>query len=767
VIATLVSAIAVVLSAALGGQLICTLFGARRWTPAAPAVGLSVSMLIVAGAPHLPGRTTWPFVITMLLTLAGLVKAMRQPEHRPPAGAWLAGGLTLLITLIPFYAQGRFGILGVSFNNDMGAHLIYAGAYGDAALEAATPLLNYYPFGPHAFVAEMAHGFGFELGGVFTGLTIAMPVLSAITVFGLIRRFGRLPAVPAVLAAAVATMSYLPAAYLGQGAFKELMLPLLLFGTVGLLGSLRRDEVAGPARLVGLGLIAGGVLSMYSLPGLAWLAGTIGLVAVALALIPRPEGRPRRLGAEIGALVLPALFAGAVLLVSVIPQIPRLHQFWEYMHRSGASGTGIAKEDLGNLAGPLRFLESTGIWISADFRYPPAEQAVSVHLGLIVLAAAAWGAVRLMRRGEPEIVAAAATCVLLADWSTYSQSPYTTAKAYAILTPFLVVLAAVALLERRSDPPALRLGRLTVAVGLVAVAAASSFLALRSMPVGPRTNEQQLAKLRPLVQGKKVLLTLNDESGGWYLSGAVVVQPSFAPSQPGVGAAPPLPVKDAGPNHAYDWDSFGSAGGIDRFDAVVMVRDSSGSQAPPNFKLRATSGPWQLWVRTGPSKLRSVLPGEGAEAGVILDCASPEGKAVLKGGGVAGIRQPPTRAVSPLIVQGQSVSVPVELHRGRWLVNVAYTWGQHVHLQGQGLDVRLPPSLARLGTRFPVGEIDVPQDGTLVYKISAEAGRLARSGLVMAPVELSFTPAAAVERTVPVRQACGKYLDWHEPEAVS
>ncbi len=758
VIATLVSAIAVVLSAALGGQLICTLFGARRWTPAAPAVGLSVAMLIAAASPHLPGRTTWPFVITVLLTLAGLVKAALEPEHRPPVGAWLAGGLTLLVALVPFYAQGRFGVLGVSFNNDMAAHLLYAGAYRDAALETATPLLNYYPFGPHAFVAELGHGLGLGLDGVFTGLTIAMPVLSAITIFGLLGRV-RWPA--AALAAAAAAMSYLSAAYMGEGAFKELMFPLLLLGAVGLLVSLRRGDVTGPARLVGLGLIVGGVLSMYSIPGLAWIGGTVALSSLALAFLPRPEGRPRALGAEIRALVLPAVFAVVVLLVAIVPQIPRIHGFWDYMHRTGAAGTGIAKDDIGNLAGPLQFLESTGIWLSADFRYAPLVQTASTLLGLLVLVAAAWGAVRLLRRSEPELVAATVTCVLLAAWSAHSQSPYTTAKSFVIVSPFFVVLAAVGLLERRADPAPLRVGRGIVAIGLVAVAAVSSFLTLRYLPVGPRANEQQLAKLRPFVQGKKVLLTLNDEFGQWYLSGATVAQPTFPAGRVDVGGAPPLPVKDAGVGHAYDWDSFGN---IDRFDAVVTARDPSASQAPPNFRLRAASGPWQLWVRTGPSKLRGVLSGEGADAGQALDCSSLEGKAVLKGRGVAGIRRAPVRALTPPIAQGQTVSVPVALSRGRWLVNVAYAWRGDVRVQGQGIDTTLPASLERQGTRYPAGAVTVSKAGTLPFTVSASKTRLARPGLATAPVELSFTPVAA-ERTVPVRQACGKYLDWYEPAA--
>ncbi len=118
--------------------------------PAAPAVGLSAFMLIASAGTHLPGRMTLPFVVTVLVTLGGLIQVAGRPEDRPPAGVVLAGGLTLLVTLIPFYSQQRFGILGVSFNNDFGSHLLFAGSYRDAVLETSVPLLDYYPFGPHA-----------------------------------------------------------------------------------------------------------------------------------------------------------------------------------------------------------------------------------------------------------------------------------------------------------------------------------------------------------------------------------------------------------------------------------------------------------------------------------------------------------------------------------------------------------------------------------------------------------------------------------------
>jgi hypothetical protein len=756
VIATIVSAVAVVLSATLAGQLLCAICGASRWTAAAPAVGLSTLLLIAVPGLHLPGRMTLPFVATVVLALAGAALLARRPAHRSPFLGALAGLLALAVTLVPFIAQRRFGTLGMSFNNDMGLHLLFAGSYRDATLQAAVPLLDYYPFGPHAFVAELGHGFGLGLDGVFAGLTIAMPVLSAITAFSLLDRVSRLAAVVAALAAG---LQYLSAAYMGQGAFKEVMLVTLLLGTAGALAALRDGRHGGVLRLVPLGLLAAGVLSMYSLPGLAWIGGIVALTAVLAAV---PLLRSGGVGAVVGAgrgLVVPAAVAGGLAVLVLIPQVPRLRAFWRYLYRT-SEGAGIDKHDLGNLAGPLRFLESTGIWLSADFRFPPQAQTVSTVLGVAVLLSAAAGAALLLRRARPELVAGAVVCLVLAWWSSRTQSPYATAKALVVLSPFLVLLAAVGLTEPRAGG---RLGRAVlgvVALGLVAAGAVSSFLTLRYLPVAARTHEQQLAQLRPYVQGKKVLFLGNDEFGQWYLSGAIVAQPTFATGRRDVPTVTVLPVKAAGPLDGYDWDSFGN---LDRFDAVITTRDPWLSQPPESFRLERTVGPWALYRRVGTTPVRGVLSSEHAAAGATLDCRSAEGRAVLRGGGRAGVRRPPVRADVPPIAAGGTAPAVATLSPGVWDVGFSYAWRAPVRLRVGGVSRTFPASLERQGVRYPVGRIRVPAGRQRVaVRVQPVEPRLGSPILAMNPSTVMFTPVAR-ERVVPVRAACGRYLDWYEP----
>src|SRR4029077_16175698 len=97
--------------------------------------------------------------------------------------------------------SGRAGTLGVSFDNDMGAHLLLAEAYRSQAVAQLAPLLPDYPLGPHALAAALAEGLGVRVDLAFAGLTAAAPLLLAWTALAILQRVrwvGRLEAITAV-----------------------------------------------------------------------------------------------------------------------------------------------------------------------------------------------------------------------------------------------------------------------------------------------------------------------------------------------------------------------------------------------------------------------------------------------------------------------------------------------------------------------------------------------------------------------------------------
>jgi hypothetical protein len=749
VVATILGALIVAIGSALIGQLACACCGVRRWTPMAPAVGLSVAMLIASAGLHMPGHEILPGLASLVLIAGGMALMIRDPEHRPPVMVAAVAAATLLLTLIPFWAQGRFGIMGTSFDNDMFLHLPIAAAFTDGYIDqGVSGFMRYYPVGPHAVVAQISQCLGLDLQGVFSGMTVAGPVLAAIAFYGVLDGLSRLPRAVASVASA---LPYLMAGYMAEGSFKEPLLVALLIAIVAALRELRTSGTTSVLRLVPLAVLTGGVLSVYAIPGLGWAGLTVVLAVAGLAILPGLPGLAGRVTAQARALLIPAGLAAFVGVILLIPQAPRLHHFWEFM-RNSATGTGIDANGLGNLPGPLDFFEGTGMWLSADFRYAPASTTLSVICGVLLLAAAALGTIRLLARREPELGAAALACLLVYLWSAGSQSPYATAKALVILSPFLVALAAVGLLRWPQPVPRLALGG--VALGLFTVLGISSILALRFMPVGPLTHEQQLAKLRPLVKGKTVFYLGNDEFGSWYLRGARVLQPGF-------GGLPSRPEKAPTYLQNTDFDTT-YVGSLDQVDYVVGTTDPSGSQPPPNFRLVTTSGPFGLWERTGPGDLRGTLSNEHGQPGQLFDCQTAEGKAVLGAGGTAGIRTPPVYISVPPLRAGQAVSVPATLKPGRWDIGLAYAWRDEVRVTAPGVTTTLPATLDRQGQFYPVGRTKVTAAGPTMIRVEAEKPRWNSPTVLFGSAYMVLTPVGS-ERTVPIKQACGKYLDWYKP----
>ena len=111
------------------GQAALRLAGAGEWSWLAPAVGLSVAMLVAAPAVDVPGGSTTVAILLGILTIAAAVWCLRSPEHRPPLTGLLAAAPVGAPGARALPGGGRGGILGVSVNNDMAAHLLIAEAF--------------------------------------------------------------------------------------------------------------------------------------------------------------------------------------------------------------------------------------------------------------------------------------------------------------------------------------------------------------------------------------------------------------------------------------------------------------------------------------------------------------------------------------------------------------------------------------------------------------------------------------------------------------
>jgi hypothetical protein len=744
------------------GEAVCRLAGLRRWSWLSGSLGMSVLLALGAAGQSLPGHATTAFVAIAVLTLAAA--AWIGWSDRRDAGALLRGalepallaGFVLAATLIPFFANGRVGLLGPSFNNDSRLHLWAAEYLLDGQPVPQSVLGGGYPLGPHGLVASLAAGLGTGVEAGFVALLMVIPVLMAFAARAVL---SDVPRPWAMLVALLTALTYLLASYYAQAAFKETLQTLFVLALAivvrDLVAARRFDPRAAPLPA----LLAAGSLLTYSYPGLAWIGGTLVLAGGWLALAHRHALRRAVAGGAIRR-VLPTLgVLAAVLLVALGSQAGRIADFFDQLALSPSSSGVITEGNVGNLVDPLSPWEGFGIWLREDFRFTPEQLFHAGALTAVAVGVALFGLLWWLRRREVVIVAAAAVSGLLYLFLREGESAYLAAKALVVLSPFPVLLGARALLARGPRPtPELRVVKLGVTALFIGGVAWSSFLALRNGQVNPDTHQRELIALRPLVAGGDVLFLGFDDYVGYRLFGARVTAP---PVQEPVPFELRKPFAGGG---ALDFDSV-TTRTLDRYDFVVTSRTAYASLPPSNFALVRRTRSYELYKRRGRST-RNALLSEGGAPGAVLDCAGdPRHRRIARAAGRALVRPVPAVVQGPPGM-GAGVTVPAQLKlpsSGRWELSMQYASPQVLTVStntGQGW--RLPPNLDRIGPFWRIGE--VVTRGRQTLRLALHLERAAPSLLTADSQYSPLGKIAAVRvdrpaRWVPLRAACGRYVD--------
>ena len=744
------------------GQAILLLCGRRELTWLSGPVGLAALLVVSGLAIKLPGHGTAVAIVAGVL-VAGCAAALllarprlARPRAHGLALALATGALALLGASIPFIANERVGILGVGLvNDDMAYHLLIADWLNTQLGDMPVLIHQGYPVGPHALVAGLSETLGTGLVDAFAGLTLAIPALAALVAFEALR--GLRPA-PRVVAAALTSLPYLITAYLAQEAFKEPIIALFLLGFALLLPS-----TTSPARAIPLGVIAAGAVYTYSFPGLFWLAAAAAIY-IAIQLV---RGRARSLGAGLWAVGA----AVAVLAVLTAPEWTRMADFGSFR----AFRTSNLSGGLGNLRHQLSPLEALGIWPTSEFRLAASDSGhpVAFYAGAVIAAAALVIAVpRWLKRYGPAVPAALGAAILGYAGARLFGTVYTSAKALAICAPLIPLIAFGGLLgvEVRGRWRWMAAG---IAVVLAVGMAISSFAVLRQAPVGPTDHADQLAELRPLVQGQKVLFLGRDNFVAYELRGArpfTAVRNFYDPNY----VKPDLRLKDV--FRKFDFDSV-TAATLDRFPYVITTRAAYASGPPPTFEPVRETPDFVLWKRTGPAGPRRVLD-EGDDPGVKLQCSG--GRRPPAPGRAHVFARPPviggTWSPGSTVEAGSPVTQTLELPSGRWEISIQYDATQPIRVSAPGFSETLPPNLDYRGSvpYFPVGRLSVGSRGPVRFTVAVEdppfLGRVLGTKAQTHLGAIAASPAGAggpipgeAERSVPLEHACGSYLDWFAP----
>lgn len=775
VLLTLILGAGVVVASAVLGQAVLVMCGYRGWRWWSPAVGYGLLLAIGGQIVWLPQRArTLAVIIALVVIGALLVPRIRRDLREALPDALPVGGFVLLAALVPYLVYGRVGILGVNVSNDMAQHLSqaawlrsHAGWLPVAAIGGPLETAD-YPVGPHGLAATLGlQGIGDERS--FAAVQLAVPALVALVALGALRRGPRLGR---WAVAALAGTSYLFISYYAQASFKETIEALLLLGTAVAVGDWAREGPTSAFRRgIPLGLLAGSAVYVYSYGGMVWPLATV--VAFFAVHVLRRRGRRRE--ALVGHAV-PGLLGGLLgLWLLAAPDVTRMVVF---------ANSFFAHEPpmgMGNLPGPLSPAKALGVSFVGDFRDSPSPGWPSYVLtGLAALALVA-GLAWWWRRRELGLPIALAMAVLVWVQISLTRNLYNAAKGLPVLAPLVVVCIGAPLLAAwRRDA---RLGRgrgpLTVVrvVGavLLVAGAISSFAALRDASVGLGPQSSELQALAKDTKGENTLFLGRDHFTEWMLrktrpySNVELYNPFVVHLRTDKLPRPGTPV---------DVDNVARTD-LDAMNWLIAPRTAYASSIPPNFRAVRTTPSFVLYQRIGPTLSRDLIDPVG-RPGALLDCRSPQGGQVLLADRLAAVRPAPIVVGQGAwqgqpLVPGASATLRIKLPPGRWNFSVQYVNETGLDVEGPGLRTQLPPYLGRIGTYWLAGAVR-SDGGTTVVRVTARP-RTSFGSLLGTPRpanvkyspggltlnEAAFTRVNDRPRLVPVRAACGHWVDWLVP----
>ncbi|HMI82216.1 MAG TPA: hypothetical protein VK480_10550 [Solirubrobacterales bacterium] len=836
-IGTYASAALICAVSLLVGRAVFSLAGRREWSWLEPAVGFGAVLTATGVVARAPGHgTSSTLMLAALIVAAALVlwrggvrpfstRGLKRTNAGQMPGAWREGlpvaAALVIVMAIPFAVSGRWGFLGVGFNNDLGLHLAWAEWLRSGFGPAPDPG---YPLGPHGLAVATAVVPGIGLGQAFLGEIVAIGVLTGLTALGALR--GMTPG-RRTIAAAMVALPYLAASYYAQAAFKETSQALLVLAFAIWLTTLdaaRRNGSSSPASrvpspdtqprarravsgegtwLAGLPPLAlfGGIFFSYSFAGIAWPVAILALWSLTLPAVRaalRPRALLRFLLRPLTLLTLAAL-AGIAVLVTIVGPFGFASTF------NKVAGS--------NTYGPVSPIEALGVWPAGNYRLDAAGGAqlpgLAAAIGIAaLLAGVAWW----VSRREATIPIALGAGALLYLVSLPSSGDYSQAKALMIVAPLAMLVAIRPLLtefpgrraatstpprrrdemsdgERHIVPSAARtrrfgpwaVGWAVLGVAFVGGAAYSSFLALRDAPVGPAGHGAELREFLPIVHGQPVLYAGQDRYAAYELLGADTHVPLVEFPDEAVSPNPEKPFDTGDAYSPIDFDSF-SRGTLDQFPYVITGRAAWNSQAPPNFKRVATTPSFVLWKRIGETPEQRHVLLEGTEAGAFAGCAAPEVRILLGNPGRASlfpdavIGQKGDWTEGSVLGTGAEASQTLHLPAGAWNLSLQYFSPFDLTLSAPGfseplaaaLDGQRPNtiSLGNSGQFWPAGRYE-SEGGATRFTVSTEdASWLQDLSGYDGKAYLGELVAVPVEphRTVPLSQACDGWIDWYEAD---
>ena len=611
-LAWILAPLLITLAAAGLGAGLTRLAGRRLGALTLPAGFLAgvvlMTFLAELGVPGLP-----VVALCALAALAGGFAWWRDREGRPEVGVAPAAAAlgAYAIGMAPLVGSGRSGIVGYILNNDPSVHISVVELLRENGARAVDHNASSYDFVSTVFTGGYPVGshvwpmFGSTLTGAdpfhtWTPLIALMLGLLALVTYELVRGLGAGPVFAAV-AGAVVACGYLPFSYLAQGGAKEVAITLAVYATLALLLLGLRDR-AGWRSLIPAALAAAAGVGIFGLGALAWL-GPLAVGALLLA------GRAR---------VKAVAGAAGIAVLAALPAVISSVSFLE-----GSDDDLVNPAQVGNLLGPVPWLEAFNVWLGYDYRYPEADYRLATRVALVLaIAFAIVGLLDALRRRRFAVPLALFAGGVGAIVISARYAIYLDAKSYVVLAPALGLATAAGVLAASRRPA--RIGVAATALGgLLALGVlASDALVYAGSWMTPKERFQELIDLSERYEGQGPVLIHDREDYGKYFFRESQPWESWGAWQPDrgfrFGRIPPPPPRTP------DFDDY-TLDHVGRFRLLVERKSPTGSAPPSSFELVEETDHYRVWRRAGDMPEAHVaLGGEELDGAAPLDCASPE-----------------------------------------------------------------------------------------------------------------------------------------------
>jgi hypothetical protein len=552
------------------------------------------------------------------------------------------------------------------------------------------------------------------------------------------------------LRAAIAFVAAQPAILYGYslwGGIKELANAVLVAVLAACVAPLLEGGSARAA--LPLAAAAAAVVGVMSLGGALWLA----LLLPALALVVVLRG---------AALAVRAV--GVFAVAAVVLAIPPIAAAFTWL---GHAGAFTSESELGNLVGPLRFIQVAGIWPNGDFRRPPHDLAPTHVLVAIVFVAAAAGVVWAWTRGAWETLLYAAGALVGAVVLFEVGSPWVAGKSLASAAPAFVLLAltaagALAVAGRRIEAAVL-------AAAIVGGVAWSNVLAYREVWLAPRARLAELESIGKRYAGQgPALMTEFDPYGARHFlrrldaEGASELRRRVIPLR----SNQPLQPLDYADIDRFRLDA------IEVYPTLVLRRSPVSSRPPSEYRLVERRHWYEVWQRrAGAPRVLEHLPlGAETDPGAVPSCSAVRRLAALTG--VRRLVAAPREHVAVFPVSGSSFATRFHASGGAYDV---WAGGSFLGLVSAEVDGRrvgvARHQLEWTGQYVDLGSVRLGTgDHRLTLSLTTGGWRPGSRGVSpfpLGPVAVAPDAPMRLVSVPPARAAslCGRRLDWVEAVA--